>query len=102
MPNPLYHYSSERHGVIDGAVFGFAQGTNPEVVLLVEAVKTEEGSLKWRVAATRLTRYAVQLRWSGPLILDLPRLERGAVGAPIYHSFNRYTGNPFERAAEEI
>lgn len=37
LSNPLYRYSDEATGVIDGAVFAFANGTNPEVLLLLEA-----------------------------------------------------------------
>jgi hypothetical protein len=95
MPNPLYRYTALPHGIMDGAMFGYAQGTNPEIILLVEAVRSDAGELRWRVAATRLTRYAVQLSWNGGLILDLPRLDRGPVTAPFYQSYNRYAGNPF-------
>ncbi|MBC7821781.1 MAG: hypothetical protein IAG10_33255, partial [Planctomycetaceae bacterium] len=37
LSTPLYRYADEQTGVIDGAVFAFANGTNPEVLLLLEA-----------------------------------------------------------------
>lgn len=37
LSTPLYRYADEATGVIDGAVFAFANGTNPEVLLLLEA-----------------------------------------------------------------
>lgn len=37
LTNPMYRYADEESGVIDGAVFAFANGTNPEVLLLLEA-----------------------------------------------------------------
>lgn len=37
LSTPLYRYVDEASGVIDGAVFAFANGTNPEVLLLLEA-----------------------------------------------------------------
>lgn len=37
LSTPLYRYADEETGVIDGAVFAFANGTNPEVLLLLEA-----------------------------------------------------------------
>jgi hypothetical protein len=102
MPNPLHEYTSEPAGIIDGAVFGFTQGTNPELVVLIEAARNETGALSWRFAANRLTRYAVQLRLGDELVLDLPRLERGPIDAPIYHTFNRYTEDPFAAVTEPV
>lgn len=37
LSTPLYRYADEATGVIDGVVFAFANGTNPEVLLLLEA-----------------------------------------------------------------
>ena len=37
MPQPLFRYEAPVPGVIDGAVFALAQGTNPDVILLIEA-----------------------------------------------------------------
>lgn len=37
LTTPLYRYADEQTGVIDGAIFAFANGTNPEVLLLLEA-----------------------------------------------------------------
>ncbi len=37
LSTPLYRYADEATGVIDGAIFAFANGTNPEVLLLLEA-----------------------------------------------------------------
>ncbi len=37
LTTPLYRYADEETGVIDGAIFAFANGTNPEVLLLLEA-----------------------------------------------------------------
>ena len=37
LTTPLYRYEDEESGVIFGAIFAFANGTNPEVLLLVEA-----------------------------------------------------------------
>ncbi len=37
LPQPLYRYDSKRSDVLDGAVFAFVQGTDPESLLLIEA-----------------------------------------------------------------
>ncbi len=41
LSTPLYRYADEATGVIDGAIFAFANGTNPEVLLLLEAQRDE-------------------------------------------------------------
>lgn len=54
MPKPLYRYRPEGQGtLIDGAIFAFAQGTDPEVLLLLEARRTAEGVRQWEYALAR-------------------------------------------------
>ena len=54
LPQPLYRYDSKRSDVLDGAVFAFVQGTDPESLLLVEAFKTGVG-FEWQFAFVRRT-----------------------------------------------
>lgn len=58
LPNPLYRYEVEDaggDGLVDGAAFAFvAEGGNPQMLLLLEAVR-EEGELEWRFGFTRRT-----------------------------------------------
>ena len=51
-PKPIYRYANQELGLIDGAIFAFTQGTGPDVVLMLEARKMDEGS-RWfyRLAA---------------------------------------------------
>lgn len=49
MPQPLFRYSSEKQGVIDGAVFGIVEATDPEMYLFIEAYGAKDQS-KWRYA----------------------------------------------------
>lgn len=54
MPDPIYRYEAEGAEVIDGAVFAFTQGTDPESLLLIEC--WQRGSaLEWRYAFARRT-----------------------------------------------
>ena len=55
LPQPVYRYESEDPEVQDGGVFAFVQGTDPEVLLLLEAVRTE-GGLVWIYGFVRGTR----------------------------------------------
>jgi hypothetical protein len=62
---------------VDGACFLFVHGTNPEVLLLIEAQEREIGSATWRHALAPLARaeLAVQLDqkdvWTRPSPLQL-------------------------------
>ena len=55
LPTPLYRYPTAKTGVIDGALFALVStaGTDPEVLLLVEA-REEKGKTRWssRAAAS--------------------------------------------------
>jgi hypothetical protein len=54
LPQPLYRYDSSRSNVLDGAVFAFVQGTDPETLLLIEAFKST-GHFEWQFAFVRRT-----------------------------------------------
>ena len=56
LPRPLYRYKTERQDLADGALFAFVQGTDPEVVVVIEAAR-HDGASDWRYAVTRRTGY---------------------------------------------
>jgi hypothetical protein len=58
LPRPIYRYQVEaddKSRTFDGSLFGFVQGTDLEVVLAIEAVKTDSGSPGWRFACARMS-----------------------------------------------
>jgi hypothetical protein len=61
MPTPLLRFPESESDRADGAVFAFAYGTNPEVILLVEAVETADG-LEWRYGVAPLTAIGIVVR----------------------------------------
>lgn len=93
LSEPLYRYSSEEEGIVDGAIFGFAQGTNPEGLAIVHAVRDEKGT-RWTAAATRLTRYGVRAEFDGEVIADLPRRETFPPEATYYRAWRRLADFP--------
>jgi hypothetical protein len=43
LPSPIYRYQDEEIGLIDGALFNFAHGTNPEALAVIECRKESSG-----------------------------------------------------------
>lgn len=44
---PVYRYRDPETGLLDGAVFAFVHGTNPEILMFVEARAEEGDTLRW-------------------------------------------------------
>src|SRR5262249_9352307 len=61
LTQPIYRYEAPQAGVIDGALFAFVQGTDPDLFLLLEA-RESGGKTAWRIAATPLDSVALSLR----------------------------------------
>ena len=54
LPCELYRYQPESSDVIDGSVFAFVQGTDPEALLLIEAIQLKTES-EWQFSFVRQT-----------------------------------------------
>jgi len=54
LPRELYRYQPEAPEVLDGAVWAYVKGTDPEAVLVLEALRTKEG-YQWQYALVRQT-----------------------------------------------
>jgi hypothetical protein len=61
LPHPIDRYSDVKSGLVDGAIFIFANTTNPEVMLLIEARRQGQGPATWSYAAETLTTAAPTL-----------------------------------------
>lgn len=60
LTQPIHRYEAAAEGIMDGALFVFVQGTDPEVFLLFEARNDESKTGQWHYAATRMN--GVELR----------------------------------------
>lgn len=72
LPRPLYRYDSKASDVLDGAVFAFTQGTDPESLLLIEAFQ-EAKKYKWQFAFVRRTSGALEGRFKGEIVWTAPK-----------------------------
>ena len=63
LPKPLYRYEGTEPEVIDGAVFALVSsaGTDPEIILLIEARRTPEGP-RWTFGAARFSDMSLWLK----------------------------------------
>jgi hypothetical protein len=91
LPQPVYRYGRPDGAVADGAIFAYCKGTNPEVLLLVEAVKNGQ-ELQWNHAFARMSSRGCEVRredkavWSVPLVRGEPPTD------PYFNVVQRYQG----------
>ena len=99
LPKPLYRYEPKGGPVIDGAVFAFVMGTDPESLLLIEAVEHGD-TARWEFAFARRTsgelegRHRDKVVWHAaryPAMKD-PNQPRISVGTPIPPALLAATG----------
>lgn len=67
LTTPLHRYGDEKEDLVDGALFAYAHGTDPEVLLLLEARRNGD-SLAWRYGLAPMTGYALQVKDRGQVV----------------------------------
>lgn len=73
LPRPLYRYDPGAEAdFLDGAVFAFVQGTDPESLLLLEAVPNED-RFEWQFAFARRTSGELEGRHQGQVVWHADR-----------------------------
>jgi hypothetical protein len=79
LPQPIYRYEIRAEGpVVDGAVFAFVwtAGTDPEVLLVIEARRTEVG-VRWYFAPARFTNREARVKYQGKPIWSVDAATSG-------------------------
>ncbi|MBI5757085.1 MAG: hypothetical protein HZA46_01055 [Planctomycetales bacterium] len=88
LPQPLYRYDSQRSDVLDGAVFAFVQGTDPESLLLLEAFKKGDG-FEWQFAFVRRTSGELEGRHKDTVVWHADRFPAGNDPRSTHRSLSR-------------
>jgi hypothetical protein len=71
---PLLTYADPENGILDGALFTFANGTNPEILLMVEARAGSNGKPdRYQFAVGRLAHAELHLAFDEKEIYSAPR-----------------------------
>jgi len=74
LAQPIYRYENTKGDLVDGGLFVFVVGTDPEVFLLIEARRTAKDVLEWRFGATRMNNVNLRLNHRGHEIWNVPEL----------------------------
>lgn len=79
MANALHRYDDAKTGLIDGAIFAFANGTNPEVFVLIEAHTTATGPTVWKYSLAQMTGGALSVSLDGEEVWSCKEADPPAV-----------------------
>jgi hypothetical protein len=62
---PILEYEDKELGVLDGAVFVWAHGTNVEILMFIEARRGEAGAGNWVAGFARLASASLEVNYKG-------------------------------------
>jgi hypothetical protein len=65
MPRPLLEYEDQEKGVIEGAVFVWAHGTNVEILMFLEVRQGEDGANDWACGFGQLSGADLHVDYNG-------------------------------------
>ena len=65
MPQPIHQYEDKDQGVLDGAVFVWAHGTNVEILMFIEARQGEGRGAHWVAGFSRLASASLDVGFNG-------------------------------------
>ena len=73
LSQPLYRYDGSEAPLIDGGLFAFVQGTDPETLLLIEARRVD-GKPRWEYGLARMNHVAMRVSHRGQPVWTVPLL----------------------------
>jgi hypothetical protein len=75
LPQPIYRYEAAKDDVIDGGMFAHVQGTDPEIIVLLEARPGPDKKPRWEFAAGRMQNIVLRLKFDDREVWSVPQLE---------------------------
>jgi hypothetical protein len=67
LPRPVYRYENQKDGLIEGALFIYAHGTNPEALAVIECREESSGAV-WSFGFVPLAGAAVTAKLDGETV----------------------------------
>ncbi len=71
LTKPLYRYQSATADILDGCLFAFVEGTDPELIL---AIESSADAPHWKFATGRLTRFRIEVRFDNNVLTEFPQM----------------------------
>jgi hypothetical protein len=81
LPRPLYRYDAGRTKTLDGALYAFVLGTDPEALLLLEC-DTAAARPGWRFGIGRMNRDAIHITRKGKEVWEVAALGNDSLDDP--------------------
>jgi hypothetical protein len=73
LTSPIHRYSDPIAGTTDGAIIGFStNGTNPDVLLVIEAASKKNSRAQWRFAVVGMTWAEYRVRLDDVELIRVP------------------------------
>jgi hypothetical protein len=88
LTQPLYRYQDKAAGIVDGALFAFVEGNDPEALLLLEAAAAEGKDCAWRYTLARMTFYGVSVKLADREVIDFEPLRTVTENSAPYHEIS--------------
>jgi hypothetical protein len=83
LERPIYHYSDEDQGILEGALFALSYGTNPELFAQIEARTDKDGS-RWQIAFARLSAAEITVKHGEKTLWQVEAKKADDPRAPYY------------------
>jgi hypothetical protein len=96
MAQPILQYEDKDHGVLDGAVFVWAHGTNVEILMFIEARQDAGGAAHWVAGFSRLASASLDVDYNGKDFWSSAESPTASPTSPYY--FRTQPVTPEERA----
>ncbi|MCO8123593.1 hypothetical protein NHH03_17745 [Stieleria sp. TO1_6] len=84
LPQPVYRYSDPEKDVVDGAMFAFVHGTDPEMFLVLEATE-QNGQTSWRYSIAPMTCWAIDVHYNDQPVWNIEERLGKSTPADNYH-----------------
>src|SRR5262249_11129578 len=91
LTQPVVRYGRPDGPGVDGAMFAYCKGTNPEILLLLGAVENGK-ELEWKYAFARMTSRGCEVRRDEKVVWTATILRGGAPTDPYFNVVIRYKG----------
>jgi hypothetical protein len=98
LSQPLHRYQNPQADILDGCLFAFVEGTDPELILALESSAEKPG---WKFASGRLTRFAIEIQFDGAVTREIPEMTGSGQLSDVYYIPDAGPLEPVGKAGEK-